>query len=202
LYMIDERFMVLASALLVVGIAGYAFDTFKGKTQPNRVTWFLWSLAPLIAFAAQVREGVGWQALMSFFVGFGPLIVVIASLLNKKAYWKISKLDIFCGTLSVSALALWYITGSGNVAILFSIIADVFAAFPTVLKAYKEPESETYLVFFLATLSAIITLLTIRNWSFANSAFAVYILLINALLFGIIFIKQKAYLDLKKINLE
>jgi len=46
----------------------------------------------LIAFKAQIKEGVGiHQALLTFMVGFIPLIIFIASFINKKAYWKIGK---------------------------------------------------------------------------------------------------------------
>ena len=95
--MINQHFVIVGALFNLVGSATYAFNTIKGKTKPNRVTWFLWALAPLIAFAAQLNEGVTWAALMTFMVGFGPLIIFISSFVNRKAYWKITKLDIVCG---------------------------------------------------------------------------------------------------------
>ena len=57
--MIDPRFAILGALIVLTGNAAYARDTVRGETQPNRVSWMLWALAPMIAFAAQVAQGVG-----------------------------------------------------------------------------------------------------------------------------------------------
>ena len=184
--MINEKFVLIGALLNIVGSGTYAFNTLKGKTKPNRVTWFLWALAPLIAVSAQWAEGVTWAALMTFMVGFGPLIIFLASFVNRKAFWKITKLDIVCGLISVLALVLWLITGQGIVAIIFSILADFVAGVPTLVKAFYEPETEHPSVFRNSAISAAITLLTIKEWSFANYGFALYIFAICLILYLLI----------------
>lgn len=197
--MIDEKFILVGALLNIVGSSTYAWNTFKGKTKPNRVTWFLWAVAPLIAFAAQIHEGVGLQSLMTFMVGFGPLLVFIASFLNKRAFWNITKLDIVCGVLSIFALILWAVTGDSNVAIALSIAADLLAGVPTLIKSYKAPETEHPDVFRNGALSAGIALLTIKTWSFANYGFALYILIICLVLYGLIRFKL-GYLIARKLS--
>lgn len=184
--MINEKFVIIGALLNLMGSGTYAFNTIKGKTKPNRVTWFLWALAPLIAVSAQWSEGVTWAALMTFMVGFGPLIIFLSSFVNRKAYWKITKLDIFCGAISVLALILWLVTGQGVVAIIFSIIADLVAGIPTLVKAFTEPETEHHSVFRNGAISAVITLLVIEEWTFVNYGFAFYILLICLTLYILI----------------
>lgn len=184
--MISEKFIFLSVILNLVGSATYAYNTIKGRTKPNRVTWFLWALAPLIAFAAQLSEGVQWQSVMTFMVGFGPLLIFISSFVNKDAFWKISKLDIFCGLVSVCALILWAITGAGLLAIALSIFADLVAGIPTLIKSYKDPESEHPSVFRNGALSALIILLTIDDWYFGVYGFALYILIICGVLYGLV----------------
>ena len=181
--MINDNFVFLGAAIFFFGSIGYFVDTIKGKVKPNRVTWFIWSLAPLIAFIAQLKQGVGiHQALLTFMVGFIPLIIFIASFVNKKAYWKIGKLDIICGVLSLVGLFLWYITGTGIIAIFFAILADGLAAFPTVIKSFKFPETENWILYFANAISAGITLLTIKIWNPETFAFPLYILLLTLLL--------------------
>ena len=53
--MIDERFVIIGAFLSMIGQLTYAIDTVKGKIKPNRVTWFLWALIPLIAFVAEIK---------------------------------------------------------------------------------------------------------------------------------------------------
>ena len=184
--MIDEHFVIFGALLNLIGSSTYAYATLKGRTKPNRVTWFLWALAPLIAFSASVKDGVGLPSLMTFMVGFGPLIIFLSSFVNRKAFWEISKLDIACGVISVLALMLWLITGSGPIAILFSIIADLIAGVPTLIKAYKAPETENYSVFLFGAISAAITLLAINKWEFSYYGFPLYIFAICVVLFVLI----------------
>jgi hypothetical protein len=195
---INEHFILFGALLNIIGSATYVWNTIKGKTKPNRVTWFLWALAPLIAFTAQVGEGVGLQVLMTFMVGFGPALIFITSFLNRKAYWNITKLDVACGALSVLALILWRITGEGNIAIVLSIAADLLAGVPTLIKAYQEPETEHSTVFRNGAISAIITLLTIKSWTFANFGFALYILLICVVLYVLIQFKLGTRFSVKQ----
>ena len=184
--MISEKFVILAAALNLIGSLGYVRDTLRGKTKPNRVTWSLWALAPLIAFAAMIDEGVGLQSLMTFMVGFGPLLVFLASFVSRKSVWQLGKFDYTCGGLSLLGLSLWLITGDGVIAIGFAITADGLAALPTVVKSYKAPETESSLVFLLSAISAGITMLTISDWNFATYGFPLYIFIICVLIFTLI----------------
>ncbi len=180
--MLHPNFIIIGAVIFLIGSAGYVVDTIKGRVKPNRVTWFIWSLAPLIAFAAQIKQGIGMESLMTLVIGLVPVLVFAASFINKKAYWKIERLDVVCGLLSIVGLIIWQITKIGNVAIIFSLIADFLAFFPTMVKSYFRPETENYLLYLANSVFALLTLLTIKNWSFANYAFPLYIFLATLIL--------------------
>lgn len=176
--MISDKFVILGALFNIVGSSGYAYLTLKGKVKPNRVTFLLWALAPLVAFAAEINEGVGLRSLMTFMVGFGPAIVLLASFANDKSYWRLRKFDYICGGLSFIGLLFWGMTGEGNLAIIFAILADGLAALPTIRKSLIAPQTENWYLYFLGAASAVITLLTIDDWSLANYGFPVYILIV------------------------
>lgn len=184
--MISEKFVILGAIISLSGSLAYVRATLRGKTQPNRVSWFMWALAPLVAFAAQIDKGVGLIALMTFMVGFGPLLVFIASFVNKNAVWKLGPFDIICGMFSLAGLVLWLITKEGNIGIAFAIAADTLAALPTIVKSYTNPETENHWAFTLAAISAGIAMLTIDQWTFAHYGFSVYIFSICILLASLI----------------
>lgn len=184
--MLHPNFVILGVFISFVGGISYLVDTVRGKAKPNRVTWFLWAAAPLIAFAAELNKGVGIQSLMTFIVGFNPLLIFVASFVNKKSEWKLGKVDFVCGALSVLGIFLWYLSKNADVAILFAIIADSLAALPTILKSYHFPETENYHVYLGGIAAAAITLFTITNWNFAHYGFPAYILAINVILFTLI----------------
>jgi len=102
----------------------------------------------------------------------------------KKAEWKLTRFDVICGILSLIGLALWLITKVGNIAILFSIVADALAALPTLVKAYKYPETEIAWPWLATCIGIVLTLLTLKELTFANSGFIIYIFIINLMIFG------------------
>ncbi len=185
-HMINPNFVFIGVALELIGGWSYFIDTVRGKVQPNKVTWLLWSIAPLIAFFAMIKQGVGIVSLVTFSVAFVPLVIFIASFVNKKATWNIGKLDIVCGTLSVIGLILWMITRVGNIAIFFSIFSDALAALPTIVKSYRYPETENSNVYLFGVFNSLIGLLTITEWNFQNYGFPLYLFLLQILLVGLI----------------
>lgn len=195
--MLDERFIILGALISFAGGLSYLIDTIKGKTKPNRVSWFLWALAPMIAFAAEIDKGVGLASLMTFMAGFNPLLIVIASFVNKKSYWKLNRMDYVYGSISLFAILIWQITGEGNLAILFSILADGFASIPTVVKSYQRPETESSRIFLFGMINAGITLLTIKSWNFAHWGFPTYIFLICVIIYSLVRFKLGALIDAK-----
>jgi len=184
--MLNQNFIIIGTLIGAVGSLAYLIDTVKGKVKPNRVSFLLWSIAPLIAFAAQIKQGVGLESLMTFSTGFLPLTVFIASFVNKKAEWKVTKFDLVCGVLSIIGLILWLVTKVGNVAITFSILADGLAAIPTIVKAYKYPDTEIAWPWIATVFGVVLTLLTLNELTFANSGFIIYILIVNTLIFSLV----------------
>lgn len=183
--MLNENFVILGFAIQILGGLGYLIETIQGKVKPNRVTFFLWALAPLIAFTAQIKQGVGIQSLLTFSVGFSPLLILIASFLNKKSVWKLGSFDFVCGFLSLVGLLIWYITRVGNTAIVFAIIADALAALPTIRKTYYYPETEYSWAYLASLIFSIITLLVITTWNFAHYSWPIYTLIINGIIFSL-----------------
>lgn len=183
--MLNENFVIVGFVIGMLGSIKYLIETVQGRVKPNRVTFFLWALAPLIAFAAEIKQGVGIQSLMTFGVGFSPLTILIASFFNKKSEWKLGWFDFTCGGLSLIGLFLWWITRDGGIAIIFSIIADGLAALPTIVKTYGYPETENGWLYLAASISAVLTLLTIKTWNFAHYGFPVYILIVTLIIFAL-----------------
>ena len=61
--MLDPRFVIFGAAISLIGCGIYAVGTLWGRVKSNRVSWVWWAFAPLIAFAAELASGVGWQSL-------------------------------------------------------------------------------------------------------------------------------------------
>lgn len=166
--------------MLSLGSLYYFYETIRGKAKPNRATWLLWGIFPLVIFIGQRAQGVDAAAFVSLASGSIPFLVVAASFLNERAYWKTQALDYVCAGVAAGGITLWAFTNNANFAIAFALFADAAAALPTVLKAYKYPETESWIAFAFGVVGAIICLLALKVWTFENYAFIVWILVVNA----------------------
>ncbi len=179
-----SHWLVVASAVIsILGASAYIRGTILGTTKPNRVTWLLWAAAPLIGTAAALSSHADiWATSRIFLAGFIPLLVFLATFANPNSYWKISTFDLLCGACSVLALVVWLVVDSPRLAILLAAIGDGFAALPTIRKAWSYPETETGLTYIASLISVLLVLPSIPKWNIENSAFQIYLLLVNILL--------------------
>ncbi len=185
--MLNSNFVYVGIAIASVGSVAYFIEVLRGRARPNRISFFLWSINPIIAFFAQTSQGVSLQSsLLALSQGIFPFLILLASFANKKSEWKITKRDLFLGSLSFVGLILWYLTKVGNVAILFSILADGLAALPTIIKSYQHPESEVAWPWIATSIGVVFTLLTFTKITFENSAFIIYLFVANLIIYSLI----------------
>jgi hypothetical protein len=183
-----QHWLVLLSAgISLTGAIAYIRDMFRGTSKPNLVTWGLWGFAPLIATGAALSAHAdGWATVRIFMSGFGPLLVFLCGLCISQSYWKLSKFDYSCGLLSLIALGAWLIADSPVLAILLAAIADLFATIPTIIKAWKFPETETLYTYFVGLFTATIVIPAIPVWNIENAAFQIYLMIANIALFALV----------------
>ena len=177
-----QYLVIVGLAVSAVGNISYLIGIFKGAVKPNKVSWLMWSVAPLIATFAAVSKGVTWAVLPVFMSGFGPFCVLVVSLFVKRSYWKLTTFDYFCGFFSVLALILWSVTREANVAIIFAIVADAFAAIPTLKKAWTNPETESVWQYGAGLICALTSFAAVTHWVFPEYGFAMYLVAVDSCL--------------------
>lgn len=176
--------VVLSAILGLSGALAYIRDIVRGKSKPNLVTWGLWAFASLIATGAALSAHADpWATVRIFMAGFGPLLIFLVGVFVPQSYWKLSKFDYACGGSSLVALFMWLGADSPRASILLAAISDVFATLPTIVKAWKYPETETVYNYFIGLFSASIVIPAIPIWNIENAAFQMYLLIANAALF-------------------
>jgi hypothetical protein len=159
-----EYLVFVAAFGSLMGALAYIRSMFRGATAPNRVTWFMWSVAPFVA------------------TGFSPFLIFAASFFTKKACWKLGAFDYFCGVFSGLAILLWYLTSNPEIAIIFAITSDALAAMPTLLKGWRNPKTESVWPYLIGIFAPMTSFLAATVWSFSEVAFPIYLVGINLLL--------------------
>ena len=186
------QLLVVVSVLLMVwGAYDYLRDTLAGKTKPNRVSWSLWALAPLISLGAAFDADADvWASIRVLVGGVVPAVIFLASFINKNSYWRLGRFDWFCGGLSLAALVFWQLADSPLVAVLLATAANTLATIPTLVKAWNYPETESRLIFITSFISAILIIPAIPVWTIANSAFQIGLMLTTGALLVAIYRKD------------
>lgn len=162
----------------------------KGKTKPERASWFIWSILLLIAFFAQLAEGGTWSLMLTFADLTTVLVIVVLS--YRYGVGGGTKLDIFSLVGAGVGLILWYLTDQPLFAILITILIDFFAGLPTLVKAYIDPLSETFIAYFICATGALLGAFSVGENNFSLWVFPAWIATLNyAIAFAIFLGKRK-----------
>lgn len=168
--MFPEQFAFVGALISSAGGFYYTYETIRGKTKPNRVTWLLWTIFPILIFFAQQAQGVESISYTSLIYAAPSLLTFIASITISNAYWKTKKLDYFCLASALLGLILWYVTDSPIIAIIFILIADFSAGLPTIIKSITHPETESWKAFAVDSIGGALALCSIQVWNFEGVA--------------------------------
>ena len=180
--MLPDYCAVIGALIGSLGGVYYLYETIAGRSQPNRITWLLWGIFPMVIFVAQRVQGVKGVSWASFFAGFMPLLIFAASFINEKAYWKTEPRDYCLMAAALIGMVLWAVTDNPNLALLFSLLADMLAGIPTLLKAYRHPRSESWVAYAISTVGFGLCLLSVQAFNIENTAFVAYLFIGNATL--------------------
>jgi len=177
-----QYLVFVAAGAALVSTYVYVRSMLKGRAKPNRVSWLMWGVAPMIGVAAAVSSGTGLAAIPVFMAGFCPLLIFAASFAVEGAYWRLLKLDYACGILSALALVFWAATRDPNVAIAFAILSDALASVPTITKGWQYPETESPWTYLTGVFGGLTGVLAVTAWTFSQYAFPAYLVVISSLL--------------------
>lgn len=172
-----QIFGYLAALLSIVAVFPYIRDILKGKTKPERASWFIWTVLGSIAFFSQLEKGATNSLWM---VGTSTVCVLIVSILSIKfGSGGFAKRDKISLLIAAIGLLLWFFTKEAAIALFITIIIDLTGSFLTVVKSLEDPESETISTWIIAFISGIFAALSVGEWSFILLVYPLYIFLAN-----------------------
>ena len=173
----------------IVMIIPYIRDIFRLETKPERGSWFIWTVLGFIAFFSQLSKG----ATDSLWLTGGQTVAVfIIFLLSfKYGYGGLGRRDVKALIGAGIGLILWYLTREATFALLFVILVDSIGTLLTLLKSYKDPESETLSTWVLSGTSGIFGMLAVGSFNLILLAYPLYIILANYVIVGAIILGKR-----------
>ena len=173
-----------AGTLLLLGLASGVFsclaylpyirDTIKGQTQPQRASWLIWSVLGSISLVSQIYEGATSSLWFAGVQVTGTIIVFglsVRSGLGKYLHTTDYTILVFVAF----GLLLWLFTENAVYALAISIGISLLGGTVTVLKAYRNPESETLSTWVISLIASICAALSVGRMDWILLAYPLYL---------------------------
>jgi len=170
----------LAGAIMLLAIVPYVLDIFRGRTRPNVVTWFLWTLNGSILASAQYIAGASWTlSVLAASTISTAIVTVLAVPFGQSKY---GALDGICLVMALAAMVGWWATENPLIAIVLGVLAEIFAVSPTIVKTYRAPETETPITYWATSFATIMSLIASTKFDIANLLFPIYSISVTTLI--------------------
>lgn len=173
--MISEISGYLSGLAILASFIPYIRDTFFGETKPERMSWLIWSIIGSISFFSQFAKGASYSLLMTGAQTIGDLFIFVIAI--KYGVGGFVKRDVIAIIGAGISLFLWYLTKEASIALLIVIFIDAIGALLTVIKSYKNPETETVSAWVLTFIGGFLGCIAVGKISFILLAFPVYVCL-------------------------
>jgi hypothetical protein len=163
-----------AGVVALLGFVPYLHAVVRGRTHPNRATWWIWALVSAVSLASYRSVGSPEAIWVPASYTLGPLVTAIVATKYGTGRW--SGLDRVCLAGSLAAVGIWATTGEPVLALAMNIVVDSLGAVPTLRQAWLDPASENLPAWLIFLAGNALNLLALTEWSFATAAYPLYLL--------------------------
>jgi hypothetical protein len=181
--------VAIGAILILVSGIPYIVDIIRGKTRPNIVSWFTWTLLITIGAFAALDAGETATAILTFADAGQVGLILLLGL--KYGYAKLSLFDGICQASALIGLGLWLLFNNPTIAIIASIVIDLIAALPTYRHSWLKPGEETWQTFFVSGIGAAVGLISLGALTVDGYAYPLYVMLLGLTLSMTIVIRRK-----------
>ena len=183
-------FGVIAGIIAFTAYIVYIISIFRGKTKPNRATWWIWAFMGLVvglSYYASGAENTIWVPFVEF---IGPLSIALLSIKYGEGGLN-NKTDLICLFGAVFSIILWIVFNNPVIALVSSLAVDSFAIIPTIKKSYLRPEGEDFWAWFGTGLADSLNMFAVEKFTFAIVVYPIYMLVSDLIIIFILLLRKK-----------
>lgn len=139
----------------------YTKSMIQHRAKPHRVTRLIVWLASLTGIIGVLHNAnIAAQIFAFIFFARATYLLVLSFIFGVGGS---TQLDISCLIIGIIALILYVLTGSGLLAVLLGISADLIGWIPTFVKTYHKPSSEDTTFFAIEGLASLFGVLAVGS---------------------------------------
>lgn len=158
---------LIAAGLAIIGNVPYLRDTLKRKIRPHPYTWFVWSVVSFITFFGQLLKGGGYAVIATGAAEMFTILIFLAGLRN--GFKDVSRTDTIFLVVALAGIVPWYLTKDPTISVIIAVCIDLVAFIPTFRKAWKRPETENPILYFMNVVRHILVLVSINSYNIATT---------------------------------
>ena len=174
-----EAFGIAALVISVAANIPYAREIIKGQAQPQRISWFIWTVLGGVYFFSTIFE----SGATLFTIGelIGPVVIFLLSL--KYGVGGHDRRNQFSLAVALLALGLLFVTEGVIVSLTLALIVDSIAISITVRKVLLDRDSESRAFWAMGAVAALFAILSLDQYVVAGLMYPVYALSVSAYIF-------------------
>jgi hypothetical protein len=173
---------MIAGVLTLTGFIPYWWAIVRGKTRPNRATWWIWTIVGIIIAFSYRASGATSTMWVPITYVIGPFCTALLAIKFGADGW--TKLDTICLVGVGIGLILWGVYRSPHLTLGLNIGIDFLGALPTIRKSIRDPYSEDLFAWLLFAIANIINLLAVDLWEWQIIVYPIYMVLITTIICG------------------
>jgi len=181
---------MVAGVIAFLAYVVYVVSILRGRSKPNRVTWWIWAFMGLVIGLSYYASGAQNTIWVPFVEFIGPLSIALLSIKYGEGGLK-EKTDLICLFGAVFSIILWIIFNNPVVALVTSLIINSFAIIPTIKKSYLRPEGEDFWAWFGTGLADSLNMFAVEKFTFAILLYPIYMLVSDLIIIFILLLSKK-----------
>ncbi len=179
----------MAALLAIAGNLPYLWDILKGRVKPHPYTWLVWSIVSCIIFFGQVAKGAGIGALPTAASEIFTIIIFLFSL--KYGFKGITKTDTIFLVVALAGIVPWILTNDPTLSVVIAVSIDLIAFGPTLRKTWKQPSTETPILYGSNVLRHMLALFSLQTYNIATTLHSIAMIITNTAMTAIILLRKK-----------
>jgi hypothetical protein len=169
---------VLAGVCAVANTIPYIRDIVRGRTRPHRGTWLVWAVLAIVVYFSQRADGASWSLLMAGTQAMLTGLIFILAIRHGEGGLGVT--DVLLTATAAAGVAGWIACDKPIVATASVVVADLLAAAMMTPKTYRDPGSETFASFTLASIGGAFATAAVASAEPGLVMYPAYFCVVNA----------------------
>lgn len=175
----------MAGVIMCLSFVPYLRDILRGKVRPARSARLMFVVLLTVALLQQKQLGSGLTLALTIGDLIGAVLILFVAI--KYGMGGFQRLDIVCYGLLVINIIFWLSTDNALLALHLTVLCDVIAMAPTLVKTWHHPRTETALFYVLGIVGPILAIVAGNDYTYGILLFPLYLALINSLEIALIY---------------